>query len=237
MIEAKITSRIRAIMPDHLFGQVVDMDAIMTIARKHWLPVIEDAAQALSSRYRDTKVGNIGTIGCFGFFPSKSLGCFGDGGLVSMNEEKLYQRLKGLRVHGGQIQYHHQEVGLNGRLYALQAFVVSTKLPFLDSWSEGRRKNADLYDRLLAGNSKVVTSVRRPERFQIYNQYVIRTARRDELKKHLYGEGSGCAVYYPPPLHLQECFAYLGFKAGDFPVSEAAANTDVGSSGVPRIAA
>ncbi len=222
-IEARITSKTKAIMPVHLFGQAVDMDAVMSIAKKHKLPVIEDAAQALSSRYRDVKVGNIGTIGCFSFFPSKNLGCFGDGGLVSTNDENLYERLKGLRVHGGQIQYHHQEVGINGRLDALQAVVVSEKLPHLDSWTEGRRKNAELYDNLLSGRSKIVTPVQHSDRFHIYNQYVIRTPLRDELKKHLTDQEIGCAIYYPVPLHLQECFAYLGHKPGDFPVAEAAA--------------
>lgn len=221
-IEAAITPKTRAIMPVHLFGQCVDMDAIMAVAKKHNLVVIEDGAQAISAKYRDKMAGNVGTIGCFSFFPSKNLGCFGDGGLVTTNDEALYKRMHALRVHGMEQQYFHKEVGINGRLDALQAAVVSAKLPLLEGWSEGRRRNAEIYDRLFADNPKVKAPVRRPERRHIFNQYVIRIEDRDGLKKHLTEMGIGCAIYYPLALHQQECFAYLGYKKGDFPHSEKA---------------
>ncbi|MBF0499505.1 MAG: DegT/DnrJ/EryC1/StrS family aminotransferase [Candidatus Riflebacteria bacterium] len=222
-IEAAITPKTKAILPVHLFGQCVDMDAINAIAAKHKLAVIEDACQAISSKYRDKQAGSIGTVGCFSFFPSKNLGCFGDGGLVTTNDEALFTRMKALRVHGTVETYMHREVGINGRLDALQAVVVSTKLPLLEGWSEGRRRNAARYDNLFADNRKVSVPKRHPERRHIFNQYVIQVEDRDGLKKHLSDLGIGCAVYYPLSLHQQECFKPLGYRKGDFPVSENAA--------------
>jgi len=222
-IEKAISKRTKAIMPVHLYGQCCDLDAIMSIAKKHDLKVIEDACQSIGAKYGDRQAGTFGDIGGFSFFPSKNLGCFGDGGLLTTNDQTLYKRMKALRVHGAERQYHHIEVGLNGRLDALQAAVVSVKLPFLTGWTEGRRRNADRYDHFFQGNSKVKTPVRSGNCRHIFNQYVISLDRRDELKEHLTEKHIGCAIYYPLPLHLQECFSYLGHREGDFPASEAAA--------------
>ncbi|GAB4272297.1 MAG: DegT/DnrJ/EryC1/StrS family aminotransferase [Candidatus Rifleibacteriota bacterium] len=224
-IESKITPKTKAIMPVHLFGQCVDMDPLLDIAKKHNLKVIEDAAQAIGAKYKGKSAGSMGDIGCFSFFPSKNLGCFGDGGLVSTNSKELYDRIIGLRVHGGIVQYHHQEVGLNARLDAIQAAVVSVKLPYLAGWTEGRRKNAKLYNSLFKDNPKVVTPTELPERYHIFNQYVIRVENRDELKAHLGEKEIGCSIYYPLSLHQQKCFSYLNYKKGDFAESEKAADS------------
>lgn len=226
-IEQAITPRTKAIMPVHLFGQCVDMDALMAIAKKHNLAVIEDAAQAIGAKYKGKDAGTFGDAGCFSFFPSKNLGCFGDGGLVSTNRKELYERLKGLRVHGGQVQYHHQEVGLNARIDALQAAVVSVKLPYLAGWTEGRRKNAALYNELFKNNPNVIIPIEKPDCFHIYNQYVIRVNNRDALKTYLAEKEIGCSVYYPLSLHQQKCFENLGYKKGAFPESEKAADTTI----------
>lgn len=235
-IEKKINLKTKAIMPVHLFGQCVDMEPLMALANKYNLKVIEDSAQAIGSGYNGRKAGQIGDIGCFSFFPSKNLGGFGDGGLVSTDDEKLYERLKGLRVHGGQQQYHHNEVGLNARLDALQAAVISVKLPHLESWTEGRRRNADLYNQMFKDNPNVVRPVEKEGRRHIYNQYVVRVQNRDSLKKHLTENEIGCAVYYPLSLHQQKCFAYLGYKAGDFPESEKAAQQTIALPIYPDLA-
>lgn len=226
-IEKLITPKTKAIMPVHLFGQCVDMEPLMAIARKHRLAVIEDAAQAIGSKYQDKDAGTFGDTGCFSFFPSKNLGCFGDGGLVSTNRQALHERLKGLRVHGGQVQYQHLEVGLNARLDALQAAVVSVKLPYLANWTEGRRRNAALYNEFFKKNAKVRTPIEKPDCYHIYNQYVIRVNNRDELKAHLTAKEIGCSVYYPLSLHQQTCFQSLGYKKGDFPESEKAAENSL----------
>ena len=223
-IEEKITPKTKAIIPVHLFGQCVDMEPLMAIAKKHNLAVIEDAAQAIGAEYKGKMAGTFGNVGCFSFFPSKNLGCFGDGGLVTTNSDKTYERMKGLRVHGGQVQYQHLEVGLNARLDALQAAVVSIKLPYLKSWTEGRRRNAALYNELFKDNKRIITPAAKSDCYHIYNQYVIRVdGDRDALKAHLGEKEIGCSVYYPLSLHQQPCFKYLGYKAGDFPESEKAA--------------
>lgn len=226
-IEAAITENSKAIMPVHLFGQCVDMDPILEIAKKHNLKVIEDAAQAIGAKYKGKSAGSMGDIGCFSFFPSKNLGGFGDGGLVSTNSQELCERLTGLRVHGGIVQYHHQEVGLNARLDALQALVISAKLPHLASWTEGRRKNASLYNQLFKDNQNITTPVELENRYHIYNQYVLRVPKRDELKAYLGENEIGCSVYYPLSLHQQNCFSHLGYKQGDFPESEKAAASTI----------
>ncbi|OGK10943.1 MAG: transcriptional regulator [Candidatus Riflebacteria bacterium GWC2_50_8] len=226
-IEKAITPKTKAIMPVHLFGQCVDMKPLMDIAKKHNLRVIEDACQAIGSKYDGVQAGAFGDVGCFSFFPSKNLGCFGDGGLCSTNNSALQERLKGLRVHGGQVQYQHLEVGLNARIDSLQAAVISVKLPHLASWTEGRRRNASLYNKLFAGNSKIITPVEKPGRFHIYNQYVLRVENRDALKAHLAEKEIGCSVYYPLSLHQQNCFASLGYHKGDFPESERASETTI----------
>ena len=227
-IEEKITPRTKAIIPVHLFGQAADMDPIMEIARKHNLVVIEDACQAIGAEYKGRRVGSIGNYGAFSFFPSKNLGCFGDGGMVTCNDPEKAKRLKMFRNHGQSGTYMHDFVGGNFRLDALQAGILSVKLPYLDSWSEARQRNAAEYDRLFA-EAGLLDKVSLPKKASypvrhIYNQYCIEVAdgKRDALVSHLRGIGIGCAVYYPLSLHLQRCFAALGGKEGDYPVSEKA---------------
>jgi dTDP-4-amino-4,6-dideoxygalactose transaminase len=222
LIEAAITPRTKAIMPVHLFGQVCDMDPILEIASRHNLFVIEDAAQAISATYKGRAAGTMGTVGCFSFFPSKNLGGVGDGGMVVTNDQKLYDLLSIMRSHGSKPKYFHKYVGGNFRLDPLQAAVLLVKLPHLNAWSEGRRRNAAIYDQLFAGTG-VVTPWIAPDCVSIFNQYVIRSERRDELMAHLKTQGIGTEIYYPLPMHLQECFSSLGYKEGDFPESEKAA--------------
>jgi len=231
--ESAIGPRTKATLPVHLFGQCADMDALNSIAERRSLPVVEDAAQALSATYRsdsrgaEIHAGSIGTLGCFSFFPSKNLGGFGDGGMVVTQDDALAERLRLLRVHGGQQMYHHRWVGWNSRLDALQAAVLRVKLPHLDTWSSGRAANATRYDTWFAESGVVESGqVRLPARADnckhIFNQYTLRVERRDELREHLKAEGIGHSVYYPVPLHLQECFSELGYKEGDLPEAERA---------------
>lgn len=239
-IESLITNKTKAILPVHLYGQSCEMDKIMEIANRHNLKVIEDAAQSIGTQYKDGRqVGNIGDIGCFSFYPSKNLGCFGDGGLVTTNDEKLAEKLKILRVHGGMPKYYHKIIGGNFRIDALQAAVLNVKLPHLDTWTEKRQMNAELYTELFKQNGLAEeegrlkfdekNSVLLPmpvykkydlKHYHIYNQYIIRVQNRDELRKFMTENEIGTEIYYPVPFHLQECFAYLGYKKGDFPVSE-----------------
>ncbi|MDD5727687.1 MAG: DegT/DnrJ/EryC1/StrS family aminotransferase [Victivallales bacterium] len=225
-IEAKITPRTKAIIPVHLFGQCCDMDAITAIAEKHGLAVIEDACQAIGAEFKGKRAGSMGNYGCFSFFPSKNLGCFGDGGIVTTNDAKRIELLRIYRNHGQGSTYIHQHIGGNFRLDALQAAVLSIKLRELDNWSKARQKNAAEYREIFAA-SKLADKVRLPvvadyATRHIYNQFCILVAggRRDELCGKLRDEGIGCAVYYPLPLHLQECFKSLGGKPGDMPVCE-----------------
>jgi len=223
---AAITPRTKAIIPVHLFGQSADLAPILASAAKHQIAVIEDAAQAIGCMYRDRPVGNWGAIGCFSFFPSKNLGGFGDGGLVTTTDDAIAHRLKLIRNHGMEPKYYHHIVGANFRLDALQAAVLRIKLPHLDAWSSSRRRNAQRYRALFADAalSDVRLPVEAPERNHIYNQFVIRVTERDRLRAHLDAAGIGTEVYYPVPFHLQACFADLGYKKGAFPVAEAAAN-------------
>jgi dTDP-4-amino-4,6-dideoxygalactose transaminase len=221
-IERAITSRTRAIVPVHLFGQMCDMDAIMAIANRHGLSVIEDAAQSITATYKERKAGSIGTAGCFSFFPSKNLGAAGDGGMIVTNDEKLYERLIVMRNHGAQPKYFHKFIGGNFRLDPLQAAILAVKLPHLDSWSEARRSHAAYYDSRFRG-SAIGAPVIQPECVSIYNQYVIRVSERDQLREHLKANGIGTEVYYPRALHEQECFAHLGHVPDDFPRASAAA--------------
>jgi len=221
-IEEAITKRTKAIMPVHLFGQIADMDPIMDVANKYNLAVIEDVAQSITSTYKGRKAGSIGTVGCFSFFPSKNLGAAGDGGMIVTNDEDLYYRLKIMRNHGANPKYYHKFVGGNFRLDPIQAAVLLVKLPHLEDWSQARRHNAAFYDEKFAG-TLVKTPYISPDCVSIYNQYVIRIPKRDELVAHLKEKGIGCAIYYPRPMHLQECFGYLGYKKGDFPEAEKAA--------------
>jgi dTDP-4-amino-4,6-dideoxygalactose transaminase len=223
LIESAVTEKTKAIMPVHLFGQMADMDPIMEIANKYNLAVIEDAAQSITSTYKDRKAGSIGTAGCFSFFPSKNLGGIGDGGMIVTKDEQLYERLLIMRNHGSKPKYYHKHIGGNFRLDPIQAAALLVKLPHLDDWSEARRRNAAYYDKKFSG-TVVRTPYISPDCVSIFNQYVIRVPRRDEVMAHLRKNNIGCEVYYPIPAHLQECFRYLGYKEGDLPESEKAAN-------------
>jgi dTDP-4-amino-4,6-dideoxygalactose transaminase len=246
-IRKLFTKNTKAIVPVHLYGQSAEMDEIMKLADEYNIKVIEDAAQAIGTQYKDgRRLGNIGHIGCFSFYPSKNLGCFGDGGLVTTNDEELAARLKILRVHGGKPKYYHKIIGGNFRLDAIQAAVLNVKLPHLDSWTKGRQKNASLYTKFFIEHGlaeetgrleydennkvllpKAVYGDKGLSHDHIYNQYVIRVKGRDDLRKHLTENEIGTEIYYPVPFHLQECFAYLGYKKGDFPVSEWCADDSI----------
>jgi dTDP-4-amino-4,6-dideoxygalactose transaminase len=254
-IESKITSRTKAIMPVHLYGQCADMDPIMAVAAKHGCPVIEDAAQAIGAEYKGRRAGSMGRYGCFSFFPSKNLGAAGDGGLVTAADASVADKLCVLREHGSKPRYCHSLIGGNFRFDALQAAVVAVKLKHLDRWTAGRQANAARYRRLFqaaglvqspenardretpphcnggaSGKAKnasdgslVRLPIEIPNYRHIYNQFIIRVPRRDELQAHLAQNKVGCAIYYPIPLHMQKCFAYLGHREGEFPASEQAA--------------
>ncbi len=265
-IEAAITPRTRAIMPVHLYGQMVDMDPVMDVAARHRLVVIEDAAQAIGSEYHGRRAGSIGHMGCFSFFPSKNLGGFGDGGMVVTNDDRLAAKLKLLRNHGMEPKYHYKLVGGNFRLDALQAAVLRVKLKHLDAWSGQRQRNAAIYReafataglvapdaalaclhrekcrpaggdacRLCDCAGRVVLPVALAGRRHIYNQFIIRSARRDRIMEHFGRAKIGYEIYYPVPLHLQECFAYLGHQAGEFPASECAAKTTLALPIYPEV--
>ena len=225
-VEAAITPRTRAIMPVHLYGQCADMDEIMVIATRAGLPVIEDACQSIGATYRGRQAGSFGTAGCFSFFPSKNLGAFGDGGLVTVTDAEFGKKIRLLRGHGAERRYYHQQVGGNFRIDELQSAVLRVKLPHLDAWTRGRQTNADRYRALFAarGLDEVTMPVARTDRTHIYNQFIIRLPKRDEVKAHLQASGIGCEVYYPVPFHLQECFQDLGYAPGAFPQAEAAAS-------------
>lgn len=223
-VEKAITSRTRAIMPVHLFGQCSNMDTIMEIANKHKLKVIEDNAQGVGSTWNGQMSCSFGDIGTLSFFPSKNLGAMGDGGMCLTNDDELATALRQLRVHGEGPKYYHRCVGLNSRLDTLQAAVLIVKLDYLESWSKQRRENAAFYNEQLANVGDIKTPYIDPKAKSIYNQYTLITSQRDELLAHLRKKDIGCAVYYPLPLHLQKCFADLGYKAGDLPVAEELAN-------------
>lgn len=222
--EAK--SKVKAVIPVHLFGQCANMDSILKVADYHGLTVIEDAAQAIGAEYEYSdgtarRAGSMGQYGCFSFFPSKNLGAFGDGGMVTTNEKEIYERLKIMRVHGSKPKYHHNMIGGNFRLDALQAAILLIKLRHLDEWTEKRRKNAGFYRELFS--KKDLESISLPRdmgKRHIYNQFVIKVEdRRDELKTYLNKHDIGCEVYYPVPLHTQACFNYLEYEPEDFPIS------------------
>ncbi len=212
----------RAIIAVHLFGGCADMDPILATAKLHGLTVIEDAAQAIGASYKNRNALSMGEIGCLSFFPSKNLGAWGDGGMLTSNNEELAAKLTALREHGSRQQYLHEWVGINSRLDAIQASVLLAKLRHLDGWTEARRENANRYRRQLTGLSLELPSEAPFQTRHVYNQFVIKSPQRDALKTHLADSGIGSAVYYPLPLHLQPCFANLGCLEGDFPVSEQA---------------
>jgi dTDP-4-amino-4,6-dideoxygalactose transaminase len=238
-LEQRVTPRTKAIIPVHLYGQMADMAPIMEVAARHGLPVIEDAAQAVGSEYHGQRAGSIGQMGCFSFFPSKNLGGAGDGGMVTTNDEALDARLRLLRNHGQHPKYYNDAVGGNFRLDALQAAILRVKLRHLDDWTAGRQRNAERYRQwfraaglavddphgdTLENQPGVVLPEEQPDVRHIYNQFVIRAHRRDELVAHLKKRQIGCEIYYPVPLHLQKCFAERGHDVGDYPVAERAAS-------------
>jgi dTDP-4-amino-4,6-dideoxygalactose transaminase len=220
-------AQVRAIMPVHLYGQVADMGALSALAARHGLKVIEDAAQAIGAEdAAHSRAGSFGDVGCLSFFPTKNLGAFGDAGMCVTNDATLAERMEILRVHGGKPKYYHAFIGGNFRIDELQAAVLNIKLKHLDAWSAGRQRNAAYYDSAFA-RSRLADAVQTPRATagarHIYNQYVIRARERDALRTHLASAGVGTEIYYPVPLHLQQCFAYLGHRAGEFPQSERAA--------------
>jgi len=252
-VDAVITERTRAIIPVHLFGQMAEMNAIMAAAQRHGVSVVEDAAQAIGSEHRGRRAGSIGNVGCFSFFPTKNLGGFGDGGMVTTNDGEIAARVRLLRNHGASPKYDHLAVGGNFRLDALQAAVLRVKLTHLDDWTRGRQANAATYCRLMqeagvVGAAETVWCLDRgcrssncelepsrvlvlpaeaPDKRHIYNQFVVRTGRRGQLVDWLTQRGIGTEIYYPRPLHLQQCFSALNYRAGNLPASECAARTSL----------
>lgn len=233
-----ITNKSKAIIPVHLYGQCADMAPILDLAQRHNLKVIEDAAQAIGAEYRDgRRAGGMGTVGCLSFFPSKNLGALGDGGMVVTNDQELAERMKVLRVHGGKPKYYHKIIGGNFRLDTIQAAVLNVKLNYLDDWTRRRQENAQRYETLFQQSGVLRKGkVRLPDpvyresgskHYHIYNQFVLRVEKRDDLMAYLKQKGIGSEIYYPVPFHLQECFRYLGHKEGDFPESERAAKETV----------
>ena len=229
-IEKSITGKTRAIIPVHLYGQSADMNPILDIAQRNNLVVIEDAAQAIGTEYEGRRSGSMGDYGCFSFFPTKNLGGFGDGGMVTMSSENVYNQVKSLRVHGSNLKYYHQVIGGNFRLDALQAGVVLAKLAYLDQWTEKRRENAQTYNQLFKEKGiadQLILPLEVTPR-HVYNQYVIRVKKnRDKLRGFLNENNIFTEIYYPLPLHLQDCFTFLGYKKGAFPESEKAANDTI----------
>ena len=225
-VRAAVTPRTKAILPVHLFGLAADLDPIVAIAAEAGVPVVEDAAQAIGATYRTRSAGGIGACGCFSFFPSKNLGAFGDAGLLATDDEDLAQRARLIRTHGMEPKYYHHVVGGNFRMDALQAAVLRVKVPHLAAWTDARRRNAERYVALFREaklTDHIALPVEPPGRHHIFNQFVIRTARRDDLRRHLGDRGIGTEIYYPIPFHQQECLANLGHRYGDFPRAERAA--------------
>jgi dTDP-4-amino-4,6-dideoxygalactose transaminase len=238
-IAAKITPWTRAIMPVHLFGQCAEMDPIFELADKHKLAVIEDAAQAIGSEYKGRRAGSMGTVGCFSFFPSKNLGCFGDGGAVVTQDRALADKIRLLRGHGSHPKYFHSVVGGNFRLDSIHAAVLRVKLKHLDAWTQARQQGAAYYTNCLMKyglQGQLVETPRIAQSRHIFNQYVIRCADREELREHLKREKITTEVYYPQPMHLQECFANFGGRKGEFPESERAALTSLALPMFPEMA-
>jgi len=239
LINRATGGRIKALMPVHLYGQSADMGPLMAIAKQHRLKVIEDAAQAIGTEYQGVRVGSIGDIGCFSFFPSKNLGAFGDAGLCTTNDAELAESMRVLRVHGGKPKYFHSVIGGNFRIDELQAAVLRVKLKYLDGWTEARQRNAAFYDAAFAAAGlagSIVTPRAAKTGRHIFNQYVVRVQNRDALKDFLTERGIGTEIYYPVPLHLQQCFAYLNHVNGDFPESERAAKETLALPIYPELA-
>jgi dTDP-4-amino-4,6-dideoxygalactose transaminase len=221
-LEAAITPKTKAIIPVHLYGHPVDMDPVMEIAARHGIRVIEDCAQAMGASYKARKVGTIGDIGCISFFPSKNLGCFGDGGMMITDDKPLAEKMHMIAAHGSRVKYYHEVLGVNSRLDTIQAAVLGVKLRHLEEYNSARQRAAVLYDTLLEG-TPVTVPYEDPTGQHIYHQYTIRAPRRDRLAEELKRKGIPHAIYYPVPLHLQSAFSMSGTKAGDFPEAERAA--------------
>ncbi|MBR1977044.1 DegT/DnrJ/EryC1/StrS family aminotransferase [bacterium] len=219
-IEGAITPKTKAIMPVHLYGQPCDMDMIMDIAKRHNLFVIEDCCQAVGAKYKGQMVGTFGDISALSFYPTKNLGCMGDGGVALTNSEFLKNRLVALRNHGGAIRYHHEEIGINSRLDEIQSAILRIKLKHIDKWNAARREHAYYYNELFAGCDAVKTPVELDDTYCVYHQYTIKVPNRDDLHKMLQERGIGAMIYYPIPLHMQKLHAHLGYKMGDLPVTE-----------------
>jgi dTDP-4-amino-4,6-dideoxygalactose transaminase len=241
-VESRITGRTRAILPVHLFGQCADMDPLRQIAERHGLAVIEDAAQSLGAEYHGKRAGSLGAIGCFSFYPSKNLGAFGDAGMCVTDDAGLAARMVCLRVHGMEPKYYHKYLGWNARLDALQAALLRVKLPHLERWTSARQAAADRYDALIGEqhlDGLVGLPVTLPGRRHVFNQYVVRVGQgwRDALMLYLKAQHIGCEIYYPVPLHRQECLAHLGYREGDFPVSEEACRSVLALPMFPELTA
>jgi len=241
-VEAALTPRTRAILVVHLFGQCAEMEPLWRLAERHDLILVEDAAQALGSEYQGKRAGSLGSLGCFSFYPSKNLGAYGDAGMVVTNDAEWAARMACLRVHGMEPKYYHRHLGWNARLDALQAAVLRVKLPHLDRWIEARQAAARRYDGLLDEyrlGGALSRPVVAPERRHTFNQYVVTVAggQRDGLVRHLRADGIGCEIYYPVPLHLQECLSFLGHCEGDFPVSESASRSVLALPMYPELTA
>ncbi len=219
-IEAAITPKTKAIIPVHLYGQPCDMDAIMDIAKRHNLYVIEDACQAIGAEYKGKKVGSFGDIGCFSFYPTKNLGAMGDGGLLTTNSDAINDRVIALRNHGGAVRYHHDEIGVNSRLDEIQAAILRVKLPHVKDWNEKRRENAYRYNELFASCEDIVTPKELDNTYCVYHQYTVKIPNRDNIHKMLQEKGIGAMLYYPIPLHLQKVHEYLGVGKGSLPATE-----------------
>jgi len=240
-VENKITSRTKAIMVVHLFGQCADMEPLWQTAERHNLPIVEDAAQAIGAEYYGKRTGTLGAIGCFSFYPSKNLGAYGDAGLIVTSDPDWAEQMKCLRMHGMEKRYFHKYMGWNARLDALQAALLRVKLPYLDRWVASRQAVAQRYDALIEEShlSRYLTRPTvLPHRRHVFNQYVVRVARgqRDDLVQHLRGDKIGCEIYYPVPLHLQQCLEYLDYGPGDFPASEEAAQCVLALPMFPELA-
>jgi dTDP-4-amino-4,6-dideoxygalactose transaminase len=220
LIAAKITNRTKAIIPVHLFGHPARMGEILEIANTHKLKVVEDCAQSFGANYKFVRTGSFGDMGCFSFFPSKNLGCYGDGGMVVTDSDKAADELKALRNHGSKERYYHDEIGYNSRLDEIQAGILRVKLKRIDEFNKSRRELAHLYNEWLAVMPGITTPTEIKGYFHVYHQYTILTTKRDRIMKALADDGIASAVYYPVPLHLQKCYKGLGYKKGDFPVTE-----------------
>lgn len=236
LVEEKITPRTKAIIPVHLYGLPAEMEPLMEIARRHNLFVLEDACQAIGSAYRGKKSGSLGDAAAFSFFPTKNLGAYGDGGMLVTFDPVLAEKVRVLRLHGGARKYYHSDLGYNSRLDELQAAVLRVKLRYLDRWNEQRREAAARYDALLEGTG-IITPRRFKEAYQVYHLYIVRTPDRDRLFEYLKSQGIGCGIYYPVPLHLQEIYRSLGYRKGDCPEAEKAAEETLALPFFPEITA